>query len=449
VPFTRPWRPLDQTRRPTSTRAADLRPVWRSGLGCVVLTALASNAFAQNALTWSDVRARLQASNPMLQAGRLTIEESKADEITAYLRPNPDWVVTFDQVGTTEQGTPFSGSTLSTAVSYLHERRRKRELRRDSAAGDTTIARSTQADLERELLFMLRSAFVRTLQAKALQALAEENLRTYDQVLSVGRDRLQTGDIAQVDLDRLELQRVTYVSDVQTATVNLRTAKIQLLRLLDEHGTPLDQFDVSGPYDFAPPPSSLDDLRGAALEHRPDLHAAVQAIEKARTDHRLAIANGSSDPTITVNAGFPTISQAYLGYTPPMREYLGISVGLPLRIFDRNQGEKQRTQIEITRNERLADAARLQALSDVDTAYATLVNTVTLLQPYRTTYLDRAARVRDTVTFSYQRGGVSLLDFFQAEQEYRTLRVSYVNLVAAYLNAAAQLNLAVGRDVIP
>jgi cobalt-zinc-cadmium efflux system outer membrane protein len=132
-----------------------------------------------------------------------------------------------------------------------------------------------------------------------------------------------------------------------------------------------------------------------------------------------------------------------------MREYLGISVGLPLRIFDRNQGEKQRTQIEITRNERLADAARLQALSDVDTAYATLVNTVTLLQPYRTTYLDRAARVRDTVTFSYQRGGVSLLDFFQAEQEYRTLRVSYVNLVAAYLNAAAQLNLAVGREVIP
>ena len=126
MPFTRPWRPLDQTRRPTSTRAADLRPVWRSGLGCVVLTALASNAFAQNALTWSDVRARLQASNPMLQAGRLTIEESKADEITAYLRPNPDWVVTFDQVGTTEQGTPFSGSTLSTAVSYLHERRRKR-----------------------------------------------------------------------------------------------------------------------------------------------------------------------------------------------------------------------------------------------------------------------------------------------------------------------------------
>jgi cobalt-zinc-cadmium efflux system outer membrane protein len=197
------------------------------------------------------------------------------------------------------------------------------------------------------------------------------------------------------------------------------------------------------------PAQSLDEFRRTALDVRPDLRAAVQAIDKARTDHRLAFANGSVDPTISVDAGFPSVSQVFLSYQPPLRQFVGVSVGVPLRIFDRNQGEKLRTQLDIARNEKLADAARLQVFADVDTAYATVTSTVTLLQPYKDRYLDQAMRVRDTVTFSYERGGASLVDFFQAQQEYRAVQVSYVNLIAAFLNAVNQLNLAVGREVIP
>src|SRR5262249_58166614 len=130
--------------------------------------------------------------------------------------------------------------------------------------------------------------FVQVLQAKAFRTLAQDNLANYDQVLAVSRERFQAGDIAQIDLDRLQLQRVTYESDVQTSEVNLRTAKIQLLRLLNDQTTPVDQFDVSGTFDFAALERSLDEFRRTALDVRPDLRAAAQAIEKARTDHRLA-----------------------------------------------------------------------------------------------------------------------------------------------------------------
>jgi cobalt-zinc-cadmium efflux system outer membrane protein len=286
------------------------------------------------------------------------------------------------------------------------------------------------------------------LQAKAFRALARDNLASYDQVLGLSRDRFQAGDIAQIDLDRLQLQRVTYESDVQTADVNLRTAKIQLLRLLNDQTTPVDGFDISGPFDFAPPVQSAEELRRIALDARPDLRAAVEAIDKARTDHRLAFANGSVDPTITVDAAFPSISQAFQSYQPALREYVGVSVGVPLRLFDRNQGEKLRTELDITRTERLAEAAKAQVFVDLDTAYAVVTSTVTLLQPYKDRYLDQATRVRDTVTFSYQRGGMSLVDFLQAQQEYRAVQVSYVNLIAAFLNATNQLNFAVGREVI-
>ena len=56
--------------------------------------------------------------------------------------------------------------------------------------------------------------------------------------------------------------------------------------------------------------------------------------------------------------------------------------------------------------------------------------------------------MRETIFFSYRNGGASLLDFLNAESEYRTVQLAYVNLLGSYLSAAAQLNMAVGREVI-
>ena len=176
----------------------------------------------------------------------------------------------------------------------------------------------------------------------------------------------------------------------------------------------------------------------SALAARPDLKAAVQSVEKARTDYRLAVANGSTDPTISVD----------FARNPPIPVYVGVSVTIPLRIFDRNQGEKARTQVDIGRNQRLRDAAEAQVFNDVDSAYATIESNLVLLKTYKANYLDRAVRVRETILFSYRNGGASLLDFIQAQQDYRSVRLNYLNLIGAYLTAAAQLNLAVGREVI-
>jgi cobalt-zinc-cadmium efflux system outer membrane protein len=137
-----------------------------------------------------------------------------------------------------------------------------------------------------------------------------------------------------------------------------------------------------------------------------------------------------------------------LGRNPPIPAYLGVSVTIPLRVFDRNQGEKLRTQLDIGRNERLRDATRAQVFNDVDSAWETLNGNLTLLRPYKTKYLQQAVRVRDTVSFAYQHGGASLLDFLQAQQDYRSIQLNYLNLIGSYLTAASQLNLAVGREAI-
>jgi cobalt-zinc-cadmium efflux system outer membrane protein len=123
-------------------------------------------------------------------------------------------------------------------------------------------------------------------------------------------------------------------------------------------------------------------------------------------------------------------------------------VSIPLRIFDRNQGEKARTQIDIGRNEKLRDAAQAQVFNDVDSAYWTIVQAVNLLQPYRSRYLELAIDTRNKISFAYQHGGASLIDYLDVEKAYRDTRLSYLNLIGSYLTAAAQMNMALGREVL-
>jgi len=57
-------------------------------------------------------------------------------------------------------------------------------------------------------------------------------------------------------------------------------------------------------------------------------------------------------------------------------------------------------------------------------------------------------QVRDTVSFAYAHGGASLLDYLDAQKEYRATELNYLTLIGSYLMAVNQLNLAVGREVI-
>jgi len=434
-----PQAPQAQAQQPGQTGVAGLptQPMQSAQQA----QAAASNP---SGLSWDDVKAKFEAQNPTLKADAVNVEEMKAEEITAFLRPNPTFTLGADGTQIAPHNgvwQPLHGTAPSPNFSYLHERQGKRELRLESAKQGTQISVSQHADLERTLLFNLRSQFVATLQAKAVLALTREELEYYDHLIDISRIRWQKGDIAQIDFDRIELQRVQYESDLETAIVNLRQAKIILLQLLDDK-TPVETFDVKGNFDYIDQLQTVEEFQHIALDNRPDLKASYLSVQQAYTNNRLAIANGSTDPTFgawyTYNGSFNTGAN----------QFLGLSVTIPLRIFDKNQGEKARTLLDITKNQRQEDATSAQVFSDVDSAYVQVESTLHLLRPYKAHYLDQATRVRDTVTYAYQRGGASLLDLLNAQSDFRNVELAYLQLIGTYLTAAGQLNLAVGREVI-
>jgi cobalt-zinc-cadmium efflux system outer membrane protein len=420
-------------------------------LGAVALWfAYGTCLVAQQSLTWEEAKTRFEAANPTLKADEISVQEMKAEEITAFLRPNPGIGLSSDGLqiaphtvpGLGTHWMPLTGTQLVPSINYLHERQNKRELRLESAKEGTQIAGSQHEDLERNLVFNLRTVFIQTLQAKAVLDLARADLAYYDKIIEISRSRFASGDLAKIDLARIELLRVQYEAEIENAIVNLRTSKIQLMQLLDERA-PVDQFDVEGKFDWDATLQPLDDYHKIALDNRPDLRAALESVEQSKTNHKLAVSNGSTDPTFSTWYSYnPAFNNSFGRYT------LGASVSIPLRTFDRNQGEKERTQLDIGRSEKMADAAEAQVFADVDSSYEQLRSSIELLKPYKEKYRDQAVFVRDTVTYSYQNGGASLMDFLNAQSDYRVVQLAYLQLIGSYQTFAGQMNLAVGREVI-
>lgn len=411
--------------------------------GCILrsllgLTFAASTLVGQSILTWEDVKEQFKRSNPNRLAGELTVQEFKASEITAGLRPNPIFTSTEDQnsLFSTNPYRPLGAAQWTQAINQLVERRNKRQLRVESSRLATAISQTDLADLERQLQFVLRDAFVRILQGKAILELADENLKYYDRVIDLNRERQKAGDISRIDLQRVELQRVQFESDVVNAKLSLQTAKIAVLAPLNNR-QPVETFDVKGAFEAKPAILTLEESRAAAMDTRPDLKSLSTGVEKAKADNRLAFANGSTDPILIAD---------YSRVGP--NNTIGVGVSIPLRIFDRNQGEKLRTAIEIQRIDKVRAGLISAIYRDVDSAYAALDGIAALLKPYRERYLPQSEDVRNTVSFSYSKGGASLLEFLDAQKSYRDTQLNYRNLIASYLSAVNQLNLAIGREVI-
>jgi cobalt-zinc-cadmium efflux system outer membrane protein len=395
---------------------------------------------APRRLTLAQALALAEQQNPTLLAQAQSIESSRANEITAGLRPNP-----------TLQNDTTSGTV---GVYQEFEIGGKRRTRLDSARLATSISRTDFADARRTLVFDVRQAFVNALLAGANLALARENLSSFQRVIDLNRVRLEKGALSGADFLKIELQMLQFQTDVEDAALALKTAKATIRTLLG--GSNLgEEFEVEGSLLPAPLDPSLAELQQRALANRPDLKSAETGREKAAADLRLAKANGYPDPTIGTSwlhagneIGGPRWFQPFYpkGATS---NAMGVGIAFPIPLFNRNQGEIARTRSEQRRANLLAQATRNQVLQDVATAFAACQSSRERVRLYEQTYLSRSKDSRDAADFAFQRGATSILDFLDAERTYRATQLAYRKELAGYVTNLALLEAAVNAEVAP
>ena len=401
-------------------------------------TAADQRALLQNngGITLAQALDMAKQKNPTLLAAREHVQAIHANELTAALRQNPEFTLSGADV-TLNADNPASPYSYAANVSRLFERGQKRRWRLESSHAYSQQADLQYNDQERQVMFQVKQNFVQVLQAAATLELSQQDLDSWNQTLKLSKVRLDAGDISGTDYARLDLQLGQFESDYENATASLRENSDQLQQLLGVE-RPSQDFKISG--DLVPPAfdRSLDAIVADALAHRPDYLAAAATVNATAADHRLAVANGTTDPTLGVEyertASFNSV---------------GFQASVTLRIFDRNQGEKARTAFEADSSRYTLDATRAQVVSDVDQAWAGYLAASHLAQRYNSHYVDEAQTIRDNLEFSYQHGSATLLDFLDALRDYRQTRLNWINANAQAWIALHQLSSAAATEMVP
>ncbi len=387
-------------------------------------------------LTLGQALAVARQNNPILIGGRQHVDAVRANEITAALRQNPFLVAETTQTNLPADD-PGGPAFYGAGVQRLFERGGKRDLRITAARGNTAVAFSQSGDQQRLVEFNVRSAFTRMIVAKLALAISAQNLADYRRTVELQKVRLDAGDVDRTDFDRVELQLVNFEQDETNATLTLTQASQQLQTLLG-YARPSDSFDITGTLDLPALPQTLAELETAAVASRPDLRAAEQQVQANEAATRLAIANGKADPTLGGEYEHSGRANTF-----------GANLNLPIRLFDRNQGEKERTRLEAQSSRSLLQAQRNQVVSDVDQAYAAYQAASTQAKRYQDKYLAEAAHVRDNLQFSYRNGNSTLLDYLSALSDYRQINLAAIQSQAQALLALHQLSYATATEVNP
>lgn len=387
-------------------------------------------------MSLQQVLAVARSKNPGLLSAEQHVNATKAAEVTAGLRQNPTFTLSGANI-TLPASNPSSPYTYVGNVSRLFERGQKRRWRLDAATATTSVTRSQYNDQERQLILQVKNAFTNMLAAKAALQVAEDNLDSYRKTVDLSKARLDAGDISRTDFERIDLQLAEFESDDDNAKLDLVQASDSLqMQMGIDH--PSVNFDITGT--LAPPDLSqgLAQIEQEALAARPDYQAARQSVTLADANVKLADAEGTTDPTL--GAEYERLG---------VFNSAGFQISIPVRIFDRNQGEKERTRYEAESSRLAVTEARNQVVNDVDQAWAAYQASLQIARRYNDHYVAESERVRTNLEFSYRHGGTTLLDYLDALRDYRQVHLDALAANQQVWLSLHQLSFAAATEVVP
>jgi len=375
-------------------------------------------------------------NNLDLQAARYRLERSKADQIAATLRPNPTLSVAAENLaisGPTPAGRLYEvGATYTETI----ELGGKKDLRERAANATVSAAEAQFEDTMRRGVAEVTRLYLDALLARYGVEIAMENRQTFEQLVQFNRARFQEGAIPEVELIKVQLERVKFDSGVKQAEVSLRLATI---RLLEKLAAPVSEAAaIDGELVFRPLNLDLAALRQSALNDRSDIRAVLAEVNAAK--ERLALERGRAALDISPFAGYKRVGSD---------NTLLFGVSVPLKVRDRNEGEIARAMADVGLAETKLQSTRNHALAEVESAYAGLQAARELLETFQNELLQQADESRAITIAAYEEGGTELLPVLEAQRTRSEVRQHYFKTLFDYQASLVPLQLAVGREIQP
>jgi outer membrane protein, heavy metal efflux system len=381
--------------------------------------------------------------NLNLMAERYNLSIADARIVTARLRPNPVLSLYGDLLDLA--GTGFNAQNAAGPPEYgirtdfIWERGDKRRYRIETAQQAKEVARMQLLNAVRALALDVQGAFIDVALAKENLKLAEDNLAAFNKIVRVNAERVRAGDLAAVELTRTELAELQFNNAVIQTQARLRIAK-QRLQLLMGRVAPSESFDVAGEMRRETLPFQLAELQQQAIARRPDYLAMQREQARSQAEIRLQLAQRKVDYTVGTEY---RRQQGLAG----KGNSLGFFFSVPLPIFDRNQGEIDRTRQEQSQIEARAHALEAEIRNEIAAAWRQYETARTMLARIEDGMLLKARRVLDTMGFSYRSGEASLVEFLDAQRAFNDTTQSYNEARAEYARSLYLIDAAVGNGL--
>jgi cobalt-zinc-cadmium efflux system outer membrane protein len=397
----------------------------------------ASAPSATRSVSISDAVDIFLKQNFQLIAARYDIDTAEAEKLTARLRPNPDVSVGFSGLPLNFSGNLLTEQQYSYAISQSFELGGKRGKRIDVANKNSDVARAQFEMTVWQLTNDLKRKFYTVILNRSLLNLAQENQKTFAEVIEHTKELVQAGEVSGLDLTRLEVEKLKFDTDLANAQRDYEVALRDLRVALggDYRAMEIDPIGTLDPHDYD---FTFPDLRDQALAARPDLKVAK--IAESAADASIRLQDAQRIPDVSLGGGITQVPGGTSNYT--------FGVGMTLPVHDRNQGERAKARIEKEKALNQEALITNQVISDVDKAFVAFQLQKRRVDLYRTGVLTKVNSIQDLTEYSLKAGESSILDLLDAVRTRRDTLAAFYQALFDYQSSLLDLELATATPIV-
>ncbi len=389
------------------------------------------------------------------QVAAAAVLEAKGDLQAARALPNPVATVSAGpSLGCfgdgCRAGSPTVSAQLSDQGALFQMFSGKRGLKERAAQAGVKAAVSSQFDVERQLVAMVKQQFVAAIIAEKTTAFSSEVRDSTKRTADLIRERYREGAVDEADVSRVETQQLEAEQALDASQQNLEQQRSSLRFMLGRDASDPGSLELAGqPFLISMPNellkgASLEELVNKAIEARPDVRAQKAQVEQVEA--ALASLRRQRVPDISVFVGY---SQQGLSpdYSSPPSVTVGLSLPIPLAY--RLQGEIAHAEAVVTTERVNLNRARSQARTDVETAWVSYRSQLSQMRRMNNGLLRSAGRARALVSVQYEKGAASLIEFLDAQRTFVAINVEYLSVLQGYWASVFSLEAALAQELSP
>ncbi|MEJ2588932.1 MAG: TolC family protein [Deltaproteobacteria bacterium] len=373
--------------------------------------------------------------NPELAAFSWEVRAAEAKTLQAGLMPNPEIGLTVENVGGSGTYSWMEEGEITLDLRYLFELGGKREKRAQLAQFETERAGWDYEKRRIEVLTEVAGRFIDVLAAQRHLKLARQNMGLASKVLHTVDRQIQGGAISPIEYDKQLVETISSRVALEQAQRRLTAARH---RLAATWGSREPEFQSAvGAFETIRPIPSIQALADLVSQN-PDV--ARWTAEMATRRAELKLAEAEKIPDLSAGVGVRRFNQSH-------DTALVFEISMPIPLFDLNQGNVMAAQSKISKAIKEQKAAEVSVRAALSSTYEEMSGAYTEAVALRAEALPAARRSFDKAQTGFQRGYFDYLGVLDAQRTLFRIREQYVDALAAYHRAVAQLEGLIGQSI--